>query len=294
MFIRILGRSFLIALGKASVAMTQAAVDRLGERIARGVCVCKAIPDPLPQWEKIDLVQGAHPIPDERSQAAAEKVSDCLKGLEPEDLVLVLISGGASALVSSPIEGISLDDLKETYRLLLRSGATIDEVNAVRKHLEFLKGGGLIRAARPARMEALLLSDVIGDDMSVIASGPTVADPTTFKEVQEYLKKYDLLEQIPAAVLEKIMRGAAGGLAETVKPGDDILQRVHNRIVGSNTLSIDAALNEAKQLGVRGACVSEQMVGEARLAAQWFLEQSAKAAVLSSEPVMVIAGEKPP
>lgn len=131
----------LIAIGKASVAMTQAAVDKLGGYIFGGVCVCKTLPDLRPDWEKIKLVQGSHPLPDERSVYAGEQIRNYLAGSSPEDLVLVLISGGASALVTSPVEGISLGELKETYYLLLRSGATINEINAVRKHLESLKGG---------------------------------------------------------------------------------------------------------------------------------------------------------
>ena len=280
----------LIAIGKASVAMTQAAVDKLGGYIFGGVCVCKTLPDLRPDWEKIKLVQGSHPLPDERSVYAGEQIRNYLAGSSPEDLVLVLISGGASALVTSPVEGISLGELKETYYLLLRSGATINEINAVRKHLESLKGGGLVQAAFPAKLEALLLSDVIGDDCSVIASGPTAVDPTTFQQAMGILTHYHLSQQIPKSVLAYLESGALGEVRESVKPGDAILTNVHNTIIGSNALSIKAGMDEAERLGLETICISSQMVGEARQAAQWFLGQSWKAADQQSGPCMCVAG----
>lgn len=280
----------LVAMGKASVAMAQAAVDQIGKQLQRGICVCKAFPEPLPDWKNIQLIRGSHPLPDERSMRAGKAIRACVGGLSANDLVLVMISGGASALVVSPVEGISLDDLQQANQLLLLSGATINEMNAVRKHLEQLKGGGLLRAVSPGKVEALLLSDVIGDDSSVIASGPTVADPTTYAQVLETLEKYQLNEKLPKAVLAHFRAGVSGKAAETVKPGNELLGNVHNHIIGSNSLSVDAALAEATNQGLRGVCVSRGMVGEANEVAGWFLDRCVKLAAENTDPFMAVAG----
>jgi Putative glycerate kinase len=279
----------LVALGKASLAMAGAAVAKLGTQIQRGVVVCKAFPVQRPDWKNIQVLQGSHPVPDERSLAAGEAVQNCLSGLDEEDLVLVLISGGASALVTRPAMGITLAELQATNQLLLRSGATINEVNAVRKHLEQLKGGGLLRVASPASVEAFLLSDVIGDDSSVIASGPTVADPSTFADVLAILERYHLTGQVPVAVLTRLQNGAAGKLPETVKPDDPILARVNNTIIGSNRLSIEAALETAAKLNIEGTCLSQALTGEASEVALWFLDEARQKAA-PSVPSMAIAG----
>ena len=280
----------LIAMGKASLAMTRAVVDRWGSQVTCGVCVCKSIPSVLPNWANIQIIQGAHPVPDDRSVQAGKAIIDCLCGLSTSDRVLVLISGGASALVSTPVAGICLEDLQQVNRLLLGCGATINEMNAVRKHLEVLKGGGLIRLAAPAHVDALILSDVIGDDMSVITSGPTVADTSTFLDVLGILKKYRLIEKIPTGVLTYLQSGIDGKVAETVKPGEDLLMGVSSQIIGSNALSIDAAVNEAQQLGLKTVCLSRQLVGEASEKGRWFVEESQRIAAAYDGPMMVVAG----
>jgi glycerate 2-kinase len=283
-------RLILIALGKASLAMTRAVMDQLGDQIAKGVCVCKSLPTPVPDWKNIQILQGSHPIPDVRSVQAGEAICSCLQGLNADDQVLVMISGGASALVSTPVEGISLDDLKAVNQQLLGCGATINEMNAVRKHLEVLKGGGLARLAAPAQISSLILSDVIGDDMSVIASGPTVADPSTYPEVLAILDKYQLGERIPAGVMTHLKLGVEGKAAETLKPGDELLKNVNSQIIGSNELSIDTAIKEAERLGFKTVCLSRQMVGEASEMGRWFVQESQKISAAVEPPLMVVAG----
>jgi hydroxypyruvate reductase len=280
----------LIAMGKASVAMTQAAVSILGEKINRGVCVCKTLPVKNPNWERISLVQGSHPVPDDNSLNASILVQNCLSGLTENDLVLVLISGGASALVSSPAEMIKLDEIKEVNRLLLQSGATINEMNAVRKHLEELKGGGLARAAFPAKVHTLILSDVIGDDISVIASGATAADPSTFLDAQAVIDRYDLNEKVPQSVLERIQNGVKGFIQETVKPGGNVLENVTNQIIGSNSIALEAAVKEAEKLGLKTKVISKVLTGEASQAGRSFVEKSQTIAETAEGPIMVIAG----
>jgi hydroxypyruvate reductase len=283
-------RIILIAMGKASVAMTQAAVSKLEEKICRGVCVCKTLPVKNPYWKNIHLVQGSHPVPDEKSLSAGVQVRDCLNGLTEKDLVLVLISGGASALVSSPAETIKLDEIKEVNRLLLQSGATINEMNAVRKHLEVLKGGGLARAAFPAKVHTLILSDVIGDDISTIASGPTVADPFTFDDAKLVLKKFGLSEKVSDSIRERIKMGCAGFVPETGKPGDSYLENVTNQIIGSNTIALEAAIKEAEKLGLKTRIFSKALTGEANQVGKLFVEKCQKLAMDVDGPIMVIAG----
>jgi hydroxypyruvate reductase len=280
----------LVAMGKASVSMTQAAVDKLGDRIKRGVCVCKALPEHLPDWKNVELCQGAHPMPDERSQQAAVKIRKVLEGVSSEDLVLVLVSGGSSALVVDPRGGISLADLRTMNQELLRCGATINEINCVRKHVERLKGGGLAKLAQPAQIEALLLSDVIGDDMSVIASGPTVPDKTTFADARAIVDKYQLEKNLPASILGYLQKGMEGSVEETLKPAEAVNQRVNNDLIGSNRYAIDAAMAKARQLGISCECLSEAMIGEADEASKWFLKSSLERAAASPHPFMAIAG----
>jgi glycerate 2-kinase len=280
----------LVAMGKASLAMTQAAIDKLGEKITRGICVCKNLPAQPPKWKNISLIQGDHPVPGERSIKAGQMIHDCLRGATPDDRVLVLISGGASALVCSPADGLNLEDIQKTNQLLLGCGATINEMNAVRKHLETLKGGGLLRAASPARVETLILSDVIGDDLSVIASGPTVADASTFSEAVKVLEKFYLVNWVPEVVLNHLQKGVNGKLQETVKQDDEILAGAENQLIGSNALALKAAIDEAERQGLKTICLSPKLTGEARTMGLWFASESQRIAALTEGPLMVIAG----
>jgi glycerate 2-kinase len=196
--------------------------------------------------------------------AAAEAVTTVLATTTARDRVLLLLSGGASALLPSPVDGISLADLQTVTEHLLRAGATICEINAVRKHLSRLSGGQLARLAQPASVVALILSDVVGDPLDVIASGPTAPDPTTYATAQAILARYDLVEQIPPSVLMHLEEGTAERIAETPKPGDPVFANVTNVIVGSNRLAALAATVEAKRLGYNTLLLTTFMEGEAR------------------------------
>ncbi|MFN2109787.1 MAG: glycerate kinase [Anaerolineae bacterium] len=214
-------RIVLIAVGKAAVPMAQAAVDAMGDVPLTGIVVTKdghAAQHTLPGTLRV--VEAGHPVPNAAGLAAAETVADMLATTTARDRVLLLLSGGASALLPSPVNGVSLEDLQIVTQHLLRAGATIDEINAVRKHLSRLSGGQLARLAQPAPVVALILSDVVGDPLDVIASGPTAPDPTTYADAQAILARYKLMERIPPSVLVHLKEGAAGHIAETPKPGD--------------------------------------------------------------------------
>ncbi|HEX9186572.1 MAG TPA: DUF4147 domain-containing protein, partial [Vicinamibacteria bacterium] len=263
------GRVAMVAVGKAALPMASAAEAILGDRLAEGIVVTSGSGESdrgLPRGSRLRsrVLTASHPVPDARGLAAAAEVDALARGCGRSDLLLVLLSGGASALLPSPAEGVTLEDKARTTGLLLRSGATIHELNAVRKHLSRLKGGGLARAAFPARVATLVLSDVVGDDLSTIASGPTAPDPTTFSDAFLVLQSRGVLEAVPASVRARLEAGARGQLEETPKPGDPAFRRVATRIVGSNRLSVDAAAREARRLGFRPLVLTTRLEGEAR------------------------------
>ena len=275
------GRVVLVAVGKAAVPMARAAQEALGGRLDEGLAVSTAA-EGAP--DRVRLLTASHPVPDARGLAAATEVESLARRLGRHDLLLVLLSGGASALLPSPAEGIALEDKARTTTLLLRAGATIHETNAVRKHLSRLKGGGLARAAAPARVLALVLSDVVGDDLSTIASGPTVPDPTNFANALAVLRRLEILDDVPAPVRDRLLAGARGEVEETPKPGETAFRRVATRIVGSNRLSIQAAAREARRQGLRPLVLTTRLEGEAREAAR-VLVAVLRECVESSRPV---------
>ncbi len=256
-------RVVVIALGKAAFPMARAAREVLGERIARGVVVTKAgyAPDDALPGFRVHI--GGHPVPTEGSVRAAAAIFAALRGLRPEDAVLLLISGGGSALATAPHLPLTLADMQRTTALLLASGAAIEEINAVRKHLDAVKGGGLARAAAPARVVALVLSDVLGDPLDAIASGPAVPDPTTFADAWQVLASRGLTDRLPPAVREWLQRGLRGEVPETPKPGDPLFARVHHRIVGNLALAVEAAAAEARRRGFHTAIATTALQGEA-------------------------------
>lgn len=212
------------------------------------------------------VLVGGHPLPDEAGVAAAREVAEFISASADGDLVFVLVSGGGSAILPAPADGISLEDKLECTSRLLACGAEIGEINTVRKHLSFLKGGGLAAGLGGGRMVTLLLSDVIGDDLSTIASGPTTGDPTTFSDAAAVLKEYGIFEDLPEAVRSRISAGCRGEVPETPKPGAAVFERVSHRLVGSNGQSLAAAARRAEELGYRVSIFSEALVGEARKA----------------------------
>jgi len=254
------GRIVVVAIGKAAFPMAAAAEDVLGARIADGIAVGVSAP---PALRRLKARQAGHPVPDARGQAAADAIEQLAEGLGAGDLLLVLVSGGASALVPAPVAGVPLAEKAALTRALMRAGASIHELNAVRKHLSRLKGGGLARTAAPAAVAALVLSDVVGDDLATIASGPVSPDPTTYGDALAIVRARGAEGAAPAA-LRHLERGARGEVAETPKPGDALFARVSAAIVGSNRLSVDAAAREARRAGLRPVVLTTTLEGEAR------------------------------
>ncbi len=284
------GRIVVVAAGKAAVPMARAAQDALGDRLGEGLAVATAAAAPL---ARVRLRCASHPVPDRRGLAAAAEVEAVARSLGREDLLIVLLSGGASALLPAPAAGISLRDKARTTALLLRQGARIQDLNAVRKHLSRLKGGGLARAARPARVATLVLSDVVGDDLSTIASGPTVPDATTFAEALAVLRRHGVLGQVPASVRRRLEQGARGGLEETPKPGARAFRRDTVQVVGSNRLSLEAAAREARRRGLRPLVLTSRLEGEAREVARVLvslLRECVETGRPARPPVCLLAG----
>lgn len=258
-------RVIVVGAGKATARMAKAVEDALGERIAKGVIVVKhGHTAPL---RIIEQVEASHPTPDEAGARGTRKVLDLVRAAAEETLVICLLSGGGSALLVAPADGVTLADKQEATRLLLASGAGIDELNAVRKHLSAVKGGRLAEAAAPAAVLTFILSDVIGNALDVIASGPTAPDSTTFQDAVAVVRKYGLEPKVSAGVLARLERGAQSLLPETVKDGDPCLTKTRNVIVGGIGQALAAARERAQQLGFAAEIATAGLRGEARDAA---------------------------
>jgi glycerate 2-kinase len=284
------GRLVLVAAGKAASAMARAAEDVLGPVLSDALTV--DVSDRIPLARTRRLLAG-HPVPDEAGRRAADEVEALARSLGPDDLLLLLVSGGASALLPAPAEGLTLHDKARTTSALLRAGATITELNAVRKHLSRLKGGGLARATAPARIACLALSDVVGDDPSTIASGLAAPDPTTYQTALEVLERKGIRQTVPASIRRHLEAGARGERPETPKPGDPLFRRVAFVVVGSNRLSVAAAAREARRQGLRPLVLTTRLEGEAvevarALAAM--LRECVEAGRPASPPVCLLAG----
>ena len=249
---------YVVGAGKAGSSMAKAAERVLGRRIEAGFLNVKyghAI-----RLRRIELNECGHPEPDARGMAGAERIVEIAAAAQRKDLVVCLISGGASALTPLPAAPVTLEQKRSVTALLLSAGADIHEMNAVRKHLSRIKGGQLARFAWPARVETLVLSDVVGDNLDVIGSGPTAPDSSTFADARRVLERYNIWQRAPQSVRDRL----AGGFEETPKPGDPIFRRVRNRIVGGNRLALAAAARRARELGYRTQILSSEIVGETR------------------------------
>jgi glycerate 2-kinase len=255
-------RVVVVGAGKAGAPMAQAVEDLLGDRITAGVVAVKT--GHTAPLRRIRLREAGHPLPDDAGVAAAEEILALLTGLGPDDLVICLVSGGGSALLPLPRPGLTLADMVRTTDLLLRSGADITEMNTVRKHLSRIAGGQLARAAAPARLVTLVVSDIVGSPLDAVASGPTVPDPTTYADALAVLAKYRLTDQVPPAVLATLRRGEAGTVPETPKPGDPMFTRSQVALVVDNAAAARAAHGAATDLGFHTLLVSTYIEGEAR------------------------------
>lgn len=253
---------YVVGVGKAGATMAQAVEAALGGRITAGLVITKY--DHVQPTERIEVREAAHPVPDDAGVAATQNVLALLDDAGANDLVLTLISGGGSALLVAPAEGLTLADLQITTDLLLGSGATINELNAVRKHLSAVKGGRLAQRAAPARIVSLILSDVVGSSLDVIASGPTAPDSTTFRDAVSVLDRYELAEQVPAAVRIHLNRGSDDDVLETPGAEDPVFEQVQNVIVASNVQAAEATVDVAENAGYNALLLTTFLEGEAR------------------------------
>jgi glycerate 2-kinase len=307
-------RVFVVGTGKAGAPMAHAAAKLLGDRLAGGVVVVKGYGD-APKLQiaerpesarlqveepnlqstiyNLQFVAAGHPIPDERGVAGARRIAQLLEQATERDLVIALISGGGSALLTLPAEGIELAELQALTSILLRCGANINEINTLRKHLDQVKGGGLARLAHPASVITLILSDVVGNPLDVIGSGPTVPDTSSFADAYAVLERYDVVADAPAPIVERLRRGMAGQIAETLKPGDPRFARVHNLIVGSNLQAAEAALAAARAAGFNTLLLTTFLQAEAREAGRVLAavaRELANSGQPLARPACIIAG----
>lgn len=256
---------FVLGAGKAGGAMAQAIEGLISDRLDEGLVVVKY--GHLAPVQKVTLLEAGHPVPDENGLVAAHRLLALAQKADASTLVLYLVSGGGSALMPLPVTGLSLADKQATTQVLLGCGATIHEINSLRKHLSAIKGGWLARAIYPATLVSLVLSDVVGDDLDTIASGPCVPDQRTYADCLAIVDRYDLAEKLPLAVMAYLRRGDAGEVPETPKPGDEIFARTAHVIVGNNLMALSQAGAAADALGYKTLILSSSMEGETAVVA---------------------------
>ena len=269
-------RLLVVGAGKGAAPMAAALEKLLGERITQGQIIVKE-GHGLP-LKHIRIVEASHPMPDERGERATHELLRIAHSAQKDDLVICLVTGGASALTPALAEGITLADMRRTTELLLKCSATIHEVNAVRKHLSVYTGGRLAAAAAPAPVVALLVSDVVGDNLDVIGSGPTVPDDSTFAKCLEIVERFGIKDQLPGPVLQRLSEGAAGRISETLKADDPIFAQVQNELIATNKQALDAAAEAAKKLGYSPRILTTTLTGDSRTRALELTEQVCLAA----------------
>lgn len=282
------GRIFILGAGKGAGLLAQGLETVLGERVTGGVVA-------LPRGQQLHLkrvrsVQAEHPLPGSGSLLAAEQMMSLLTEKTDTDLICFCLTGGASSLLVSPVPGLSLADKLEVNRQLIACGADIGAINTIRKHLSRLKGGGLARLVFPSPLISFILSDVVGDDLSTIGSGPTVPDPTTFRDAWRLLHAFAILDKIPAAARTYLQEGCAGLHQETPKPGDEIFTHVSNILIGSNRIALEAAATKAKLLGFIPQVVDSPLRGDTAEAARQFSHTMQKVLASNETPVCLLAG----
>ncbi|MDQ4101416.1 MAG: DUF4147 domain-containing protein [Thermoproteota archaeon] len=256
-------RVYLVGAGKAALGMASAMCSLLGDKVAGGAITIPYGIKPKKKLRKVLVTEAAHPIPDNAGIEGTKKILSVLEKADGNDLVVFLISGGGSALMPMPAPGIRLVDKQRITGSLLRSGASIHEINAVRKHLSAVKGGQLLRHVnRSCSLLSLILSDVIGDDLGIIASGPTYADYSTFSDALHILRKYNI--ERPVSAIEYLTKGAKGKIAETLKPQDEVFSRIHNMLIGNNAIACRAAEGYLKKHGIQAVNLGSQFNGEAK------------------------------
>ena len=281
----------VLGIGKASARMASAMESILEDELSSGFVITKY--GHGLKLRKIQVMEAGHPVPDENSLEGARILSQMADAADVHTLIINLISGGGSSLFCLPADGISLEDKRQTTRALLASGADIDEMNCIRKHISKVKGGGLAKIASPARLINLILSDVIGDRIDTIASGITAPDPTTFQDALSIVRKYALEDKLPQAVRDHLVQGRRGSIPETPKAGDPVFRNTVNIILGNNTLACNAARKTAQRLGYNARILSTTLAGEASEAGSYFAQlakviDSGKSGI--AKPAAIIAG----
>jgi glycerate 2-kinase len=285
-------RIFVVGGGKAGAPMAAAVEEMIGARLTAGLVNVKH-GHTLSQAGKVEINEAGHPTPDEAGRTGVQRMVDMLADLSEKDLVICLISGGGSALLPLPVAGISLEEMQALTGSLLRCGATINEINAVRKHISQIKGGQLARLAYPADLVSLILSDVVGNPLDVIASGPTVPDTSTFATAYEVLERYDILDEVADSIVARLKAGQAGQVPETPKEGEEIFKKTYNLIIGSNEVAAQAAIATAQELGFNVLFLSTYVEGEAREVAKVFAAVAKEIVRYGrplSRPACVVAG----
>jgi len=257
----------VVGAGKATAPMAQAMESILGDVIDDGKIIVKY--GHTARLKRTKVVEASHPVPDSAGVKGTEDIIKMLKNADKETLIICLISGGASALLVSPALRITLGDKKIVTELLLKAGATIDELNAVRKHLSKVKGGRLAQIASPAAVITLILSDVIGDRLDVIASGPTAPDPTTFQDAMNVIEKYSLKNRLPARVLKLLKQGINGKIKDTPKGDEPFFKKTRNIVIGSLKHAIASAREKAISIGFKAEVITSELQGEARDVARY-------------------------
>jgi glycerate-2-kinase len=272
--ISLINNIFLIGAGKASVYMAHEMETILGNRITDGHIVTKY--KHLLPLKHTGVTEAGHPVPDENSLKGTAKLVSIAKGATKNDLVICLISGGGSSLLADLPEGCTLEDLKLVNEVLVKSGLNIGEMNVIRKHLSAVKGGGLIKAIAPASSVSLILSDVTGDRTDVIASGPTVPDPSTFSNALEIINQYQIENLLPVSIMRFLRDGLSGKNPETLKSGDDLMHRAHSIIIGNNAIALSGSAEKAQQLGYEPFVITNSIEGSTETIAHNLVELALK------------------
>ena len=289
--LRAFSRIMLLGVGKAAAPMARAIEELLGARITAGTIIVKY--GHQEALERVEICQAGHPVPDANGQLAAEKMYRLALSADEKTLVICLISGVGSALLPLPVDGVTLSDKQETTKVLLSCGATIQHINTIRKHLSLIKGGGLARAVYPATLVTLILSDVVGDDLDTIASGPCVPDSTSFADCKAIFARYGIEQLIPSRVMDYIEAGVAGRVPETAKAGEVFFDKTHNVVVASNFNALLAARNRADALGYQVLLLSSMIEGETREVAAFHMAIAREIAVHGyplARPACILSG----
>lgn len=282
---------YVLAAGKAAASMSRGVEKVLGGKITNGHVVTKY--GHGTNLNYLTLTEAGHPIPDTEGLKGTQKIVNIARKATEDDLVICLISGGASALMADFPEGVTLDDLKSTNELLTKCGANITEINTVRKHLSKIKGGQLARILFPATTVCLILSDVVGDRLDVIASGPTVGDSSSFADALTIIDKYSLQNQLPSSVLHYLLEGADGSIADTPKPDNPVFQNVFNYIIGSNGIALESSAKKAVELGFETHTVTDSIQEDVTETANFILKTIDNQKPTGNKPVCLLFGGEP-